>query len=56
MLDGQPSSVIFTEDGVWVAVAPDEVVLVDPDDLSITLSQAVGTGPRRSFGRSARSG
>jgi YVTN family beta-propeller protein len=52
-LDGQPSGVTFTEDGVWVAVAPDEVVLVDPDDLSITLSQAVGTRPTalvRAFG------
>ncbi|HET9722847.1 MAG TPA: ABC transporter substrate-binding protein, partial [Actinomycetota bacterium] len=44
-LDGQPTSVAFTEDGVWVAVAPDEVVLVDPDDLSITLTQPTGARP-----------
>jgi YVTN family beta-propeller protein len=44
-LDGQPSGVLFTPGGVWVSYAPAGIARVDPDDLSITLTQDVGNGP-----------
>ena len=44
-LAGQPSSVAFTPDGVWVSVAPAGVARVDPRDPSVTLTQSVGSGP-----------
>lgn len=44
-LDGLPTSVTFADEGVWVAVAPAEAVLVDPDDLRVTLSQPTGARP-----------
>jgi peptide/nickel transport system substrate-binding protein len=45
-LDGQPSGVAFTPEGVWVSFAPDGVARVDPGDLSVTLTQDVGNGPK----------
>ena len=44
-LAGEPSGVAFTPDGVWVSVAPAGVARVDPEDLSVTLTQSVGSGP-----------
>ena len=44
-LAGQPSDVAFTPDGVWVSVAPDRIVRVDPGDLSVALDPGVGSGP-----------
>jgi len=44
-LAGQPSGVILTPEGVWVSYAPAGIALVDPDDLSFTLTQDVGNGP-----------
>jgi YVTN family beta-propeller protein len=44
-LAGQPSGVVFTSDAVWVSVAPAGVARVDPEDLSVTLTQTVGSGP-----------
>ena len=44
-LDGQPSGVTFTPEGVWVSYAPAGVARIDPADLSITLRQDVGNGP-----------
>jgi YVTN family beta-propeller protein len=44
-LDGQPSGVAFTPEGVWVSHAPDGVARVDPEDLSITANPNVGNGP-----------
>ena len=44
-LAGEPSAVAFTPDGVWIAVAPDRIARVDPEDLSVTLDQSVGSGP-----------
>jgi peptide/nickel transport system substrate-binding protein len=37
--------VLFTPGGVWVSYAPAGIARVDPDDLSITLTQDVGNGP-----------
>ena len=44
-LAGQPSGVAFTPDAVWVSVAPNGVAAIDPADLSVTLTQSVGSGP-----------
>jgi peptide/nickel transport system substrate-binding protein len=44
-LAGQPSGVVFTNDAVWVSVAPAGVARVDPAELSVTLTQPVGSGP-----------
>jgi Bacterial extracellular solute-binding proteins, family 5 Middle len=44
-LPGQPSDVVFTPEGVWVSFAPDGVALVDPGDMSTTLTADVGSGP-----------
>ena len=44
-LAGQPSGVAFTPDGVWVTVAPNRIVRVDPGDLSVALDPGVGSGP-----------
>jgi peptide/nickel transport system substrate-binding protein len=44
-LAGQPSSVAFTADGVWVSVAPAGIARVDPTELSVTITQTVGSGP-----------
>lgn len=44
-LAGQPSGVAFTNDAVWVSVAPAGVARVDPADLSVTLTKTVGSGP-----------
>jgi YVTN family beta-propeller protein len=44
-LAGQPSDVAFTPAGVWVSVAPAEIVRIDPDGPSLTLTQSVGSGP-----------
>ena len=44
-LAGQPSGVALTPNGVWVSVAPAGIARVDPVDLSVTLTQTVGTGP-----------
>jgi YVTN family beta-propeller protein len=44
-LAGQPSGVVFTNDGVWASVAPAGVARVDPAELSVTLTHAVGSGP-----------
>jgi YVTN family beta-propeller protein len=42
---GQPNSVAFTPEGVWVSVAPESIYRVDTSDTSVTLTQQVGTGP-----------
>lgn len=44
-LDGQPSGVTFTPEGVWVSYAPAGVARVDPASLSVSLRQDVGSGP-----------
>jgi peptide/nickel transport system substrate-binding protein len=44
-LAGEPSSIAFTSDGVWLSTAPAGVVRVDPADLNVTLTQSVGSGP-----------
>jgi YVTN family beta-propeller protein len=44
-LAGKPSGVVFSKDGVWVSVAPAGVARVDPAELSVTLTQTVGSGP-----------
>jgi peptide/nickel transport system substrate-binding protein len=44
-LPGLPSGVAFTDDGVWVTMAPADVARVDPDDLEIALTESVGIGP-----------
>jgi len=44
-LAGQPSSVAFTPNGVWVSVAPAGIARVDPASPSVTLTQGVGSGP-----------
>jgi peptide/nickel transport system substrate-binding protein len=44
-LPGLPSGVAFTDDGVWVTMAPSDVARVDPDDLEIALTESVGIGP-----------
>ena len=44
-LAGQPSQVSFTANGVWVSFAPAGIARVDPSNLSVTLTQSVGSGP-----------
>jgi peptide/nickel transport system substrate-binding protein len=44
-LDGQPSSVHFTPEGVWVSYAPAGVARIDVASLSVTLRTEVGSGP-----------
>jgi peptide/nickel transport system substrate-binding protein len=44
-LAGQPFGVAFTNDAVWVSVAPAGVARVDPADLTVTLMKTVGSGP-----------
>ena len=44
-LAGQPSDVAFTPNGVWVSFAPAGIARVDPSNLSVTLTQSVGSGP-----------
>jgi YVTN family beta-propeller protein len=48
-LAGQPSGVAFTSNGVWVSVSPAGVARVDPTNLSVTLTQSVGSGPTAVF-------
>ena len=35
----------FTPDGVWVSVAPNTIVRVDPTEASLVLTTQVGSGP-----------
>ena len=44
-LRGQPTSVAYTSDGVWIAYAPDGAARVNPDDLSIAFESRTGSGP-----------
>ncbi len=44
-LAGSPAGVAFTPNGVWVSIAPAGLVRVDPESLSVTLSQTVGSEP-----------
>jgi YVTN family beta-propeller protein len=44
-VSGQPSSVAFTGDGVWVSMVPAGISRVDPSDLSVTFTKTVGNGP-----------
>lgn len=42
---GQPSSVAFTPEGVWVTMAPAGISRVDPASTSVTFTKTVGNGP-----------
>ena len=45
-LAGEPSGVAFTQEGVWVSVAPSGIARVDPADLGLTFAhQSLGSGP-----------
>jgi YVTN family beta-propeller protein len=44
-LAGSPSGVAFTPSGVWVTYSPAGIARVDPETVSVTLSQTVGNGP-----------
>jgi peptide/nickel transport system substrate-binding protein len=44
-LDGQPTGVAFTPEGVWVSMAPDLIARVDPSTRQVTFTTSVGSGP-----------